>query len=104
MLGGVKELLNTCELLKLSIKVVLSADSTALLAHVQLLMPLAAAKVLSDFTPPLGYVWLQAAQQLMGLRGNGSPMSIPEDDKMWMMIESSYHSLEFDYAPTPEQV
>lgn len=40
----------------------------------------------------------------MGLRGNGSPMSIPEDDKMWMMIESSYHSLEFDYAPTPEQV
>ena len=103
MLGGVKELLNTCELLKLSIKVVLSADSTALLAHVQLLMPLAAAKVQSDFTAS-SWLWLQAAQQLMGLRGNGSPMSIPEDDKMWMMIESSYHSLEFDYAPTPEQV
>lgn len=29
---------------------------------------------------------------------------MPEDDKTWMSIESRYHSLEFDYAPTPEQV
>lgn len=31
-------------------------------------------------------------------------MTMPEDDKTWMSIESRYHSLEFDYAPTPEQV
>ncbi|KAG1665958.1 hypothetical protein FOA52_003182 [Chlamydomonas sp. UWO 241] len=41
---------------------------------------------------------------LLNLRGNGSAMSIPEDDKMWMMVESSYQSIEFDYAPSTEQV
>lgn len=46
----------------------------------------------------------QALQHLLNLRGNGTLMTMPEDDKTWMSIESRYHSLEFDYAPTPEQV
>lgn len=53
MLGGEKELRllhSMCELFKLSMKAALSTDSTALLAHVQPLMPLAAAQVLSAFT------------------------------------------------------
>ncbi|GAX72927.1 hypothetical protein CEUSTIGMA_g382.t1 [Chlamydomonas eustigma] len=45
----------------------------------------------------------QAAQHLLNLRGNGSLMSIAEDDKMWMMIDNSYRNLEFDFAPVPEQ-
>ncbi|GAX83706.1 hypothetical protein CEUSTIGMA_g11131.t1 [Chlamydomonas eustigma] len=46
----------------------------------------------------------QAARHLVNLRGNGSLMSIAEDEKMWMMIENSYSSLEFDYAPTADQL
>lgn len=46
----------------------------------------------------------QAVQQLLGLHGNGLTISIPEDEKMWSMIESSYLSLEFTYNPTPDQV
>ena len=46
----------------------------------------------------------QGTQHLLNLHGNGTLMTMPEDDKMMMSLESRYHSLEFDYAPTPEQV
>ena len=43
-------------------------------------------------------------QHLLNLRGNGCAISLPEDDKMWTMAENSYQTLEFDYAPTNEQL
>ncbi|KAJ9520375.1 hypothetical protein QJQ45_030343, partial [Haematococcus lacustris] len=46
----------------------------------------------------------QSVAQLGGLLGNGLPLTIPEDDKMWSMLESSYQSLEFEYAPSAQQV
>ncbi|GFH09282.1 uncharacterized protein HaLaN_04391, partial [Haematococcus lacustris] len=45
----------------------------------------------------------QSVAQLGGLLGNGLPLTIPEDDKMWSMLESSYQSLEFEYAPSAQQ-
>ncbi len=39
----------------------------------------------------------------MELEGNGLPLSVPEDDKTWSMIESSYQQLEFTFAATPQQ-
>ena len=41
---------------------------------------------------------------LLNLHGNGLPISIPEDEKMWSMMESSYQQLEFQYAPSQQQV
>lgn len=31
-------------------------------------------------------------------------LMMPEDDKTWSMLESSYNTLEFDYVPNPTQV
>ena len=36
--------------------------------------------------------------------GNGIRCAIPEDDKMWVMLENGYSSVEFDYMTSPEQV
>jgi hypothetical protein len=47
---------------------------------------------------------LQGSQQLHALHGNGIALSMPEDDKMWSMLESSYQTLEFHYAPNAQQV
>ncbi len=30
-------------------------------------------------------------------------MHVQEDDKMWVMIENGYKTIEFDFAPNPEQ-
>eukprot|EP00798_Chlamydomonas_sp_ICE-L_P001749 gene1749-33158_t len=45
----------------------------------------------------------QVVQHLNGLMGNGFAMSVPEDDKLWNMIESSYNSLEFTFKRSAEQ-
>ena len=45
----------------------------------------------------------QAVQTLLNLQGNGNPVSIPEDEKLWIMIESNFKTLEFEYCPTFEQ-
>ncbi|PNW77510.1 hypothetical protein CHLRE_10g439750v5 [Chlamydomonas reinhardtii] len=42
-------------------------------------------------------------QTLLELRGNGNPVSIPEDEKLWTMAESNFRTLDFLYSPTFEQ-
>ncbi len=46
----------------------------------------------------------QSVAHLQALHGNGLPIAIPEDDKMWQMLENGYSSMEFDYASSAEQV
>ena len=44
-------------------------------------------------------------QHLLNLRGNGQgPLGISEDEKLWTMMENAYQTIEFDYAPSPEQM
>ena len=44
-------------------------------------------------------------QHLLNLRGNGQgPLGINEDEKLWTMMENAYQTIEFDYAPSPEQM
>ncbi|KAG2448830.1 hypothetical protein HYH02_006181, partial [Chlamydomonas schloesseri] len=42
-------------------------------------------------------------QTLLELHGNGNPVSIPEDEKLWTMAESNFKTLDFLYSPTYEQ-
>ncbi|KAG2432898.1 hypothetical protein HXX76_008629 [Chlamydomonas incerta] len=42
-------------------------------------------------------------QTLLELHGNGNPVSIPEDEKLWTMAESNFRTLDFLYSPTFEQ-
>ncbi|KAF5832617.1 hypothetical protein DUNSADRAFT_11434 [Dunaliella salina] len=46
---------------------------------------------------------LQGSQQLANLHGNGQLLLMPEDDKTWSMLESSYNTLEFDFVPNMNQ-
>ena len=44
-------------------------------------------------------------QHLLNLRGNGQgPLGINEDEKLWTMMENAYQTIEFDYAPSPDQM
>ncbi|GFR42397.1 hypothetical protein Agub_g3269, partial [Astrephomene gubernaculifera] len=42
-------------------------------------------------------------QTLLNLHGNGNPVSVPEDEKLWGMADSNFRSMEFLYSPTLEQ-
>ncbi|KAF8058470.1 LRRC74A [Scenedesmus sp. PABB004] len=42
-------------------------------------------------------------RQLLRLRASGKEVADPEDDKLWLSLESKHSDLEFDYAPTQEQ-
>ncbi|KAG2501181.1 hypothetical protein HYH03_000996 [Edaphochlamys debaryana] len=42
-------------------------------------------------------------QTLLDLHGNGNPVSIPEDEKLWGMAESNFRTMDFLYCPTFEQ-
>ena len=45
----------------------------------------------------------QRSRQLENLLAEGKPVNDPEDDKLWLALESKHHLLEFDYARTWEQ-
>lgn len=45
----------------------------------------------------------QRVRQLQNLTAEGKPVHDPEDDKLWLSLESKHHLLEFDYARTWEQ-
>ncbi|GLI64025.1 hypothetical protein VaNZ11_007186 [Volvox africanus] len=40
---------------------------------------------------------------LLDLHGNGNPVSIPEDEKLWGMADSNFKTMDFLYSPTFEQ-
>ncbi|EFJ52507.1 hypothetical protein VOLCADRAFT_86673, partial [Volvox carteri f. nagariensis] len=43
------------------------------------------------------------AATLLDLHGNGNPVSIPEDEKLWGMADSNFKTMDFLYCPTFEQ-
>lgn len=40
----------------------------------------------------------QRVRQLVNLRAEGKEVADPEDDKLWLSLESKHYLLEFDYA------
>lgn len=40
----------------------------------------------------------QRVHQLENLTAEGKAVADPEDDKLWLSLESKHHLLEFDYA------
>jgi hypothetical protein len=46
----------------------------------------------------------QRVRQLENLTAEGKALADPEDDKLWLSLESKHRLLEFDYARTWEQV
>lgn len=45
----------------------------------------------------------QRVHQLENLTAEGKAVADPEDDKLWLSLESKHHLLEFDYARTWDQ-
>ena len=43
-------------------------------------------------------------QQLENFTAEGKPVADPEDDKLWLSMESKHRLLEFDFVRTWEQV
>jgi hypothetical protein len=43
-------------------------------------------------------------RQLQNFTAEGKPVVDPEDDKLWLAVESKHTLLEFDFARTWEQV
>lgn len=46
----------------------------------------------------------QRVRQLEHLTAEGKAVADPEDDKLWLSLESKHRLLEFDFARTWEQV
>lgn len=46
----------------------------------------------------------QRVHQLENFTAEGKPVADPEDDKLWLSMESKHRLLEFDFARTWEQV
>ena len=64
-----------------------------------------AAKAAGGASSALHKLNVYRGQHLLNLRCNGQgPLAICEDDNMWSMIENSYQTVEFDFAPSPVQM